>query len=34
MEARRELSTAVEMLERMEMRYWLGPAQILLAAAS
>jgi tetratricopeptide (TPR) repeat protein len=34
MEARGELSTAVEMLERMEMRYWLGPAQILLAAAS
>jgi hypothetical protein len=34
MEARGELSTAVEMLERMGMRYWLGPAQILLAAAS
>jgi tetratricopeptide (TPR) repeat protein len=34
MEARRELSTAIEMLTRMEMRYWLGPAQTLLAAAS
>ena len=33
-EARGELSTAVEMLGRMEMRYWLGPAQTLLAAAS
>ena len=33
-EARGELSTAVEMLARMEMLYWLGPAQTLLAAAS
>jgi tetratricopeptide (TPR) repeat protein len=34
LEARGELSMAVEMLARMEMRYWLEPAQTLLAAAS
>ena len=34
LEARGELSTAIEMLTRMEMRYWLGPAQTLLADAS
>jgi hypothetical protein len=33
-EARDELSRAVDMLTRMRMRRWLGTAQVLLAATS
>ena len=33
-EARDELSRAVDMLSRMQMRRWLGPARVLLAATS
>ena len=31
-DARHELSCAIEMLERMQMRYWLSMAEALLAA--